>query len=172
MRTIAFLALLLIGCTSTASASQLPSGEAAGPTSIDELVVYKHAHTLIAYHGSVLVRKFRVALGRGGLAPKSREGDRRVPEGQYVIAGRNPNSAYHLALRISYPTPEQVEAAAARGVKPGGDIMIHGLPNGFAWVGKRHTARDWTEGCVAVTDREIEWLWRNVPDGTPILIMP
>lgn len=169
---IALLAVLLVGCTSAAYASQLSPGEAASSTSIDELVVYKHAHELRAYHGSVLVRKFRVALGRGGLSPKSREGDGRVPEGRYVIADRNPNSAYHLALRISYPTPEQVEAAAARGLKPGGDIMIHGLPNGFAWVGKRHAARDWTEGCIAVTDKEIEWLWRSVPDGTPIWIMP
>ena len=113
---------------------------------------------------------FSVALGAGGLGPKVQQGDERVPEGRYLIAGRNPKSAFHLSLRIGYPTPAQVEAARARGIDPGGDIMIHGLPNGQGWLGSQHLRSDWTAGCIAVTNEEIEWLWRAVPDGTPIEI--
>jgi murein L,D-transpeptidase YafK len=125
-----------------------------------------------AYRGDTLLREFRIALGRGGLAPKVQQGDGRVPEGEYVVDTRNQNSAFHLSLRISYPTPQQVRAAAAGGIDPGRDIMIHGLPNGLATVGESHRLVDWTEGCIAVTNREIEWLWRSVPEGTPILIKP
>ncbi|HVF84330.1 MAG TPA: L,D-transpeptidase family protein [Sphingomicrobium sp.] len=136
------------------------------------LVVLKRAHVLRAYRGNQLLREFKVALGVGGLKPKLRQGDGRVPEGEYVIDGRNPKSAFHLSLHISYPTPHQRRIAAAQGVDPGGAIMIHGLPNGQASVGQKHRVTDWTEGCIAVTDPEIEWIWRSVPDGTPILITP
>jgi murein L,D-transpeptidase YafK len=136
------------------------------------LVVEKREHRMRAYRGNTLLREFSIALGRGGLAPKVQQGDGRVPEGEYVIDTRNPNSAFHLSLRISYPTPRQIESATARGIDPGGDIMIHGLPTGRATVGKSHRLVDWTEGCIAVTNPEIEWLWQNIPDGTPILIKP
>ena len=136
------------------------------------LIVDKRAHMMRAYGGDKLLREFKVALGRGGLAPKVQLGDGRVPEGEYTIDARNPDSAFHLSLRISYPLPQQVRAAAARGIDPGGDIMIHGLPNTLANVGKSHRLVDWTEGCIAVTNAEIEWLWRSVPDGTRILIKP
>jgi murein L,D-transpeptidase YafK len=134
------------------------------------LVVDKSERRLRAYAGDRLLREFKVALGRGGLAPKQQQGDRRVPEGEYTIDTRNPNSAYHLSLRISYPTPHQVKAAAERGVDPGGDIMIHGLHNASAAAGASHRRVDWTDGCIAVTNAEIEWLWQSVPDGTPISI--
>lgn len=136
------------------------------------LVVDKSEHRLRAYRGDALLREFRVALGRGGLAPKAQQGDGLVPEGDYTIDTRNPNSKFHLSLRISYPSPQQVTAAAARGIDPGGDIMIHGLPNGMETVGKSHRLVDWTDGCIAVTNAEIEWLWRSVPDNTPISIEP
>lgn len=123
-----------------------------------------------AYRLGRLVREFRVAIGRGDPGPKQQQGDGRVPEGSYRIVGHNPNSAFHLSLRIGYPTPEQVAAAAKRGVNPGGDIMIHGLPNDRGWIGSRHTEFDWTDGCVAVTNREIEWLYKAVKDGTPVEI--
>jgi murein L,D-transpeptidase YafK len=96
-------------------------------------------------------------------------GDERVPEGEYLISAHNPTSAYHLALRINYPTPQQI-AEAPRGVKLGGDIMIHGLPNDRAWIGSRHRMMDWTAGCIAVTNPEMDWLFSTVPDGTPIEI--
>jgi murein L,D-transpeptidase YafK len=148
-----------------------PSAGASVPVTT-RLVVHKREHLMRAYRGDTVLREFKVALGRGGLAPKVQQGDGRVPEGAYAINGRNPNSAYHLSLRISYPTPQQVRAAAARGIDPGGDIFIHGLPNGRGGIGESHRRFDWTEGCIAVTNPEIQWLWRSVPDGTPILILP
>lgn len=138
---------------------------------VDLIRVDKSAHLMSVYRGGQLVREFRVALGRGGPQPKMQQDDGRVPEGTYRITAHNPNSAFHLSLRIGYPTAEQVAAAARRGVNAGGDIMIHGLPNEKGWIGAKHTTVDWTDGCVAVTNREIEWLYRVVPDGTPVEIM-
>jgi murein L,D-transpeptidase YafK len=126
---------------------------------------------MAVYRGGQIVREFRVALGRGGLKPKSRAGDGRVPEGVYAISAHNPDSAYHLSLRISYPNAEQSAKAAERGMNAGGDIMIHGLPNGRGWIGSRHRLADWTDGCIAVTDPEMDWLYRAVPDGTPVEIV-
>jgi murein L,D-transpeptidase YafK len=144
--------------------------EPAPVPSVDLILVDKSAHWMRVYRQGRIVREFRVALGRGGLQPKERAGDARVPEGDYTISGRNPHSQYHLSLKISYPTPEQSAAAAARGVSAGGDIMIHGLPNGRGDVGSRHRLADWTDGCIAVTDAEIDWLYRAVPNGTPVEI--
>jgi len=144
--------------------------EAAPAGPVDRIFVDKSEHWMAVYRDGRIIREFRVALGRGGLKAKERAGDGRVPEGLYVIDGHNPNSAYHLSLHISYPTPEQTAAAVARGVRAGGDIMIHGLPNGRSWVGSRQRKVDWTEGCIALTDAEMEWLYRVVPDGTPIEI--
>jgi murein L,D-transpeptidase YafK len=137
---------------------------------VDLIRVDKSAHLMSVYRGENLVREFRVALGRGGPQPKMQQGDGRVPEGVYRIVAHNPNSAFHLSLRIGYPTAEQVAAAARRGVQAGGDIMIHGLPNEKGWIGAKHTSVDWTDGCVAVTNREIEWLYKAVADGTPVEI--
>jgi murein L,D-transpeptidase YafK len=174
----------LAGCASTSDYARIDRCLAGGrawiyasarctaspPPQVDALRVDKSERRLSAYQGGKLVRTFRVALGRGGLLPKERQGDGRVPEGRYLITTRNPNSAYHLSLRIGYPTPEQIAAATRLGISPGGDIMIHGLPNGRGTIGSRHTLADWTEGCIAVTDPEMEWLYRAVPDGTPIEI--
>jgi murein L,D-transpeptidase YafK len=141
---------------------------AEGP--VDLIRVDKSARLMSVYRGGRLVREFRVALGRGDPGPKLQQGDGRVPEGGYRIVSHNPNSAFHLSLRIGYPTAEQVAAAARRGVDAGGDIMIHGLPNEKGWIGAKHTSVDWTDGCVAVTNREIEWLYKAVADGTPVEI--
>jgi murein L,D-transpeptidase YafK len=140
----------------------------AGP--IDRIYVDKSEHWMAVYRQGQIIREFRVSLGRGGLKAKSRAGDGRVPEGLYTISAHNPESAYHLSLRISYPTPEQSAEAAAKGVNPGGDIMIHGLPNERAWVGSRQQMVDWTAGCIAVTNAEMDWLYRVVPDGTVVEI--
>lgn len=136
----------------------------------DRIVIEKHAHTLTLYRQGKVLKTYRVALGRGGIGPKVQAGDNRVPEGLYKIVGRNPHSAFHRALKVGYPTPDQVRQAQARGVDPGGDIMVHGIRNGLGWVGSLQRQVDWTKGCIAVTDREIEEIWHNVPDGTPIEI--
>ena len=162
---VSLATLLVAGCAPSATQDETP------PVSrVDRIVVDKSARQMTVYRANQRLRTFKVALGIGGLEPKARQGDNRVPEGRYAIAGRNPNSAFHLSLKIGYPTPAQIEAARARGINPGGDIMIHGLPNGQGWLGKAHRRSDWTNGCIAVTDEEIEWLWRAVPDGTPIEI--
>jgi murein L,D-transpeptidase YafK len=88
------------------------------------------------------------------------------------VVGRNPKSAYHLSLRLSYPNAADVAAAKAKGCPPGGDIMIHGITNGLGWMGRLHRQVDWTLGCIAVTDEEIERIWNLVPDGTPVEITP
>lgn len=145
----------------------LPAGMTA-----DRIIVEKSRHRLTLYKDGALIRTYEVSLGRGGLAPKSREGDNLTPDGLYWINGRNPHSAYHLSLRISYPDAGDMEAARARGEPPGSDIMIHGIRNGMGWLGAIHRSLDWTAGCIAVTNREIEEIWRAVPDGTPIEITP
>ena len=136
----------------------------------DRIVVDKAQHIMILYCGGQPLRHYVIALGRGGLDIKTREGDNRTPEGQYRIDGRNPRSAFHLSLHISYPETRDVAAAVARGEEPGGDIMIHGIRNGLGWIGTFQRWVDWTAGCIAVTDREMEEICRVVPDGTPIEI--
>ena len=122
-------------------------------------------------NGRVL-RTYLIALGGNPVGHKQREGDRRTPEGRYTISARNPKSSYHLSLRISYPNEADREHALKIGASPGGDIMIHGLPNNLPKLGAAHREYDWTDGCIAVTNEEIEEIWSLVPDGTPIQIEP
>lgn len=136
----------------------------------DRIIIDKRAHRMTLLSEGRVVRTYRVALGRGGLGSKELSGDNKVPEGIYKVTGRNPGSAYHLSLRIGYPTPSQTRGAQLRGVDPGGDIMIHGLRNGLGWIGNQHRLLDWTQGCIAVTNDEIEEIWRIVPDQTVIEI--
>jgi murein L,D-transpeptidase YafK len=119
-----------------------------------------------------IFKNYKVALGSDPLGAKVQEGDHKTPEGSYLLDRRNPNSQFHRALHISYPNAQDRERSRKQGVAPGGDIMLHGLPNGYGAVGAAHRLRDWTDGCIAVTDEEIEEIWKLVPDGTPIEIRP
>ncbi|MBV9881169.1 MAG: L,D-transpeptidase family protein [Gemmatirosa sp.] len=138
----------------------------------DSIVVEKAQHRMTLYAGSQALGTFLVAIGKQSTGAKERAGDYRTPEGLYQIDARNPNSRYHLALHVSYPNATDLAHARALGVSPGGDVMIHGLPNGQGNVGAAHREYDWTNGCVAVTDQEIEQIWGAVPVGTPIRIRP
>jgi murein L,D-transpeptidase YafK len=138
----------------------------------DSIVVEKSKHSMGLFRNGELVRTYRVALGRGGPDPKSQEGDARTPQGSYTIDSRNPRSSFHRALHVSYPDASDIAAARARGVSAGSDVMIHGIRNGLGWLGRLHRSLDWTAGCIAVTDREMDEVWRVVPDGTPIVIKP
>jgi murein L,D-transpeptidase YafK len=138
----------------------------------DSLVLDKSDRQLTLFYRGEMVRIYDVALGKNPVGDKERRGDGRTPEGLYYIEGRNPQSKYHLALRISYPDASHRSNASRRGWSAGGDIMIHGLPKAFATVGALHRQQDWTEGCVAVTNEEIEEIWRAVPNGARILIKP
>ena len=140
--------------------------------SADSMVLDKSERRLTMFYRGRPVRSYEVALGKNPVGPKRRRGDGRTPEGVYFIEGRNPESKYHLSLRISYPAAKDREIAERRGVSPGGDIMIHGLPAAFSNIGALHRQQDWTEGCVAVTNEEIEEIWRAVPTGAQILIRP
>ena len=141
-------------------------------TTIDRILVEKSARRLSIFQKANQIKSYRIALGRNPLGAKNEEGDMKTPEGIYKIDSRNPQSSFHLALHISYPSDEDDKRAAARGVPPGFDIMIHGIRNGRGWIGAFHRWNDWTAGCIAVTDEEIEELWRVTPDGTTIDIRP
>ncbi len=137
---------------------------------MDRIVVEKALRRMDLLSNGAVVRSYEIALGFAPRGDKQEEGDGKTPEGEYVIEGRNPTSAYHLSLKVSYPDASDRAAAAARGVSPGGDIFIHGAPNWWFLPGQ--PPGDWTRGCIAVTKKEIEEIWRLVPDGTPIEIRP
>jgi murein L,D-transpeptidase YafK len=139
---------------------------------VDRIVVRKADRTLSLFKDGVVVKSYGVSLGRTPVGPKQQEGDGRTPEGSYRIDWRNPRSRFHLSLHISYPDDHDRAQASARGVAPGGDIMIHGLPNMLGVAAAVFADRDWTNGCIAVSNVEIEEIWRAVPDGTPIEILP
>ena len=141
----------------------------AGP---DRVVVYKSERKLVLLSQGKEIRSYKVALGSEPLGPKTRHGDHRTPEGIYTLDSRNPNSHFYKAFHISYPNPKDIATANKLGVSPGGDIMLHGLAKEYAWVGKAHTLHDWTDGCIAVTNEEMDELWKLVPVGTPIEIKP
>jgi murein L,D-transpeptidase YafK len=167
-------ALLLVGVVSILAfgAASYESHPLPADAHADRVVVEKSARKLTLFRGETPLKSYSVALGRAPEGPKEREGDHRTPEGRYVIDAHKLDSAFHRALHISYPSPADSAAAAQRGVKPGGDIMIHGLRNGLGWLGAFHRVVDWTAGCIAVTDKQIEEIYRTVPNGTPIEIRP
>lgn len=138
----------------------------------DRILVEKAKRSLTLFRQGKILKTYAIALGTEPVGHKLQEGDGRTPEGVYRISGRNPQSKYHLSLRISYPNEADRESARKRGVSPGGDIMIHGLPNGSGALGAAHRLRDWTIGCIAVTNEEIKEIWDAVPDGTEIEIRP
>jgi murein L,D-transpeptidase YafK len=138
----------------------------------DRVLVEKGARRLTLLNKGAILKTYPVAFGREPIGAKEEEGDQRTPEGIYRIDFHKRDSDYHLALHVSYPEQRDIERAAARGVSAGSDIMIHGLPNGRGWIGRFHRRSDWTAGCVAVTDFEIEEIWRAVADGIPIEIRP
>ena len=170
-----------IGIAALASAAAVAAGLAwthRGPaplppgTHADLLVVHKAARRMVAYSHGAVVRSYTISLGHDPVGPKRSAGDHRTPEGRYVIDVHNPNSAFHRSLHLSYPSARDAARAHAAGHSPGGDVMIHGVRNGLGWLGRLSLAADWTDGCIAVTDPEIDELYALVPDGTPIDIRP
>ena len=164
MRTLlAFLAIIFAG---PAAADIEP---ATYPT-VDHVVVDKTARTLSAYANGVLLRRIEgIQLGDAPRGHKRFEGDERTPEGRYEIDWGNEASSYHLSLHISYPNEADRAFAAAQGRSPGGMIMIHGQPNALPFG---RVPGDWTDGCIAVSNEEMRWLWQTVGNGTPIDILP
>lgn len=165
----AFLALSPSSHPAPARAQDARADDAAG--TVDRVLVEKAARrlTLFDAHGQVLRVFTGLQLGPAPRGPKRFEGDGRTPEGHYLIDHGNPASAYHLALHISYPDDADRARASAAGRPPGGAIFLHGQPNGWP-IGR--VPGDWTAGCIALDDSEIEELWQLVGDGTPIDIVP
>ena len=138
----------------------------------DEVLIEKNARRLTLLSKGEVIKTYKIALGGNPVGPKERQGDNKTPEGTYAIESRNRASDFHLSLRISYPNATDKKRAIELGVSPGGDIMIHGIKNGFSSVGSFHTRIDWTKGCIAVTDEEMEEIERLVPNGTRVVIRP
>jgi len=140
--------------------------------SVDRILIEKSTRRLMLISRGEVLKSYKIALGGNPIGPKERQGDNKTPEGTYVIDGRNTDSRFHLSLHISYPNERDNHRAKELGVSPGGDIMIHGIKNGFSWVGDTHTEVDWTKGCVAVTDEGIEEISKVAPNGTIVEIRP
>ena len=138
----------------------------------DKILIEKKERRLTLLSRGEVLKTYKIALGGNPIGPKERQGDNKTPEGTYVIDSRNKDSGYHLSLHISYPNEKDKKRARELGVSPGGDIMIHGIKNGFSWVGDSHTEVDWTKGCIAVTDEEIEEIDKLAPNGTIVEIRP
>jgi murein L,D-transpeptidase YafK len=139
---------------------------------VDLVEIFKGERRMDLKRRGTMLRSYRVALGFTPQQHKEREGDGRTPEGTYSIDARNPRSAFHLSLRVSYPDDEDKACAAKLGVPPGGDIYIHGQRNGWRKLFVGHPRKDWTTGCIAVTDREIREVWSLVPTGAQVAIHP
>ncbi|MFC0204394.1 L,D-transpeptidase family protein [Novosphingobium soli] len=162
LRFAPLLLLLAVGNAEAQAPLVLPA--------IELIRVHKAARSMELFAADRLVQVIAdIQLGGEPIGPKRFEGDQRTPEGRYTIDWRNPESAYHLSLHISYPNAADRAHAAGQERSPGGMIMIHGQPN--AWSGAR-VPGDWTDGCIGVSDEEIEALWDAVPDGTAIEILP
>lgn len=145
---------------------------ALGAETADRVVVYKERRVLQLFQGERLLREFPIALGGNPVGHKVQEGDRRTPEGRYVLDWRNDASSFYRSMHVSYPAPGDLQAAAARGVDPGGMIMVHGQPNYLGWLAFLTQKFDWTDGCIAVTNAEMDEIWDMVPNNTAIEINP
>jgi murein L,D-transpeptidase YafK len=166
-RIVLSLVLIIIGGLTFANwpPRALPAGVTA-----DRIVVRKEARELTLFCNGAPLKTYEVSLGEEPAGPKRREGDNRTPEGVYTIDRHKADSDFHLALHVSYPNAQDRARALQMGVPPGGDIMIHGLPNRLGWLGRFQRLVDWTAGCIAVTNPEIDEIYRATPDGTPIEI--
>lgn len=162
---VALATLFLAACTPVERPAALQDDARASSILVD-----KSDRTLTLYDGAAVLKTYTgLQFGDAPAGHKRFEGDERTPEGRYTIDTRNPNSAYHLSLRISYPNAQDRAFAAAQGRPPGGDIFLHGQPNALP-AGR--VPGDWTDGCIALSNQEIEELWGAIPDGTPIEIRP
>lgn len=148
------------------------SSDAANPRDqkADRIVIVKSTRTLTLLNHDQVLKTYKVALGGDPVGPKVKAGDKKTPEGEYVIDSKNPHSRFHLALHISYPNGADRERAHKLGASPGGGVEIHGLEPKYAWVGSLHRQVNWTAGCVAVTNSEIEEIYKLVSVGTPVEI--
>ncbi|HHY02203.1 MAG TPA: L,D-transpeptidase family protein [Paracoccus sp.] len=161
------IAAMLLALAASCAPSKFKTYD--GPP-VTQIVVNKSQRQMLFFSGSSVIAAYDVGLGNQPVGHKQFSGDGKTPEGLYYIDRRNPDSSYHLSLGISYPNPADAGFALAQGQNPGGDIFIHGWgPEGHALAPRK---RDWTAGCIAVRDNQIEDIYAMVRDGTPVLINP
>lgn len=172
MKGIAIGGTIVATALSLLAAANWPDEQLAEGVVASRVEVIKHRRILRLYAGDRVLKEYSVALGGEPIGHKLREGDERTPEGIYTLDYRNRHSAFHRSVHISYPSPADQLRAGTNGVDPGGMIMIHGLPNKLGWVGRLHRLFDWTDGCIAVTNPEMDEISSAVPDGTRIEIKP
>ena len=158
--------------TADAQTAELTPPDAPVFEKADHVVVLKAQRKLVLMRADRVLEVFTVALGRYAKGQKQREGDQRTPEGTYVLDQKLPRSNFYRAINISYPTPQQAAWARQQGLRPGGKVEIHGLPNDWDAKTLNHPKFDWTDGCIAVTNREMDRIWARVDAGTPIEIFP
>lgn len=164
---LVMLAVLACGTTSAQSVTQ-PVAQPPAQPSIDLVVVIKSERIMYLYADNLMIKSFPVSLGKQPLGRKRRSGDQRTPEGAYILDWRNPDSLYHLSIHISYPNAHDRAWAQAHGVHAGSNIMIHGQPD----YDNKKRSGDWTNGCIAVSNQAMDYLWQRVREGTPIHILP
>jgi|SRR5579859_3991873 len=140
------------------------------PASADYVLVLKARRKLLLLHEGKILKAYHVSLGGHPTGRKTREGDRKTPEGRYILDWHNAQSDFYRSIHISYPNAVDLARAAKSGAPPGGDLFVHGQPNDYQGPGAQ--PGDWTEGCIAVSNAEMDEIWRAVPDGTPIEIRP
>lgn len=165
-------AVVAIIAYAIASDRYLPGLLASDLPKADRIVVSKAEKKLRLYRGRSLLAEYSAAFGDNPVGHKRQEGDERTPEGEYIIDWRNEKSSYYKSLHISYPNEKDKADAKARNVSPGGMIMIHGQKNRFGWLAPITQNYDWTDGCIAVANTDMEEIWRSVENGTAISIEP
>lgn len=163
--------LMLAACSWLAATYASADGFSGLPMAT-HIVVEKSERRMTLYENERVLHTYRVALGVEPVGAKQVEGDQRTPEGRYRIVARNPRSDYFLSLQVSYPDTRDLERARRAGVKPGGAIMIHGLPNQLRQSPEYYSKTDWTDGCIALSNADMMEVWMLVPENTPIEIRP
>ncbi|HVI08610.1 MAG TPA: L,D-transpeptidase family protein [Candidatus Binatia bacterium] len=157
----------LLSLAACGNQTRLPEGVKA-----DKILIVKSAHTMTLLTGGNVLKRYKAAIGRGASGPKTRRGDHKTPEGNYIVDAKKSASRFHLALHLSYPNQADRQRARQAAVDPGGDVEIHGIENGLGWIGSLHQTVDWTDGCVAVTDSEMDEIWGAIDVGTSVEIRP
>ena len=157
--------------------AMLPSARAsdvklADGVKIDKIEILKAKRQMNVYQNGKLLKTYKIALGPNPVGPKEIQGDGKTPEGVYKIDGKNPNSLYHKNLSVSYPNARDIARAKKLGKSPGGDIKIHGIGKTYGYLGPLHALHDWTLGCIAVTNEEIDEIYARTPVGTEVEIKP
>jgi murein L,D-transpeptidase YafK len=166
--TVIAISLFAVLCAASLIDAQIPQERLAAI----RIVVVKSNRTMTLESGGQPIKTYKVALGGQPIGAKQQQGDHKTPEGEYFVDAKIPHSQFYMALHLTYPSAEDRARARKQGVSPGGDVEIHGLGKTYGWIGARHRLSDWTDGCIAVTNEEIEDIFRIVPVGTRVEIKP